>query len=251
MTRKTYKKYSRIIFMSIIVETSLDTLYQNVCSKTFIKNLFSMKDKESIKKYNDGKRMVFDRLYNVKELDDIEELKHIQIPDEMSNILEKHLGHIDVIFSTTHDVIKYNEECLILKYTSILTKPDIIYKIVGSAKLILYVKMTINKNDSSKITIQTIKRFVNVDTIIDDDLILNTDNNNILHNIYEDESLQINESIIKMSETLLGTELVQECIIPYINKLFADALNVIQDTYVSKMVNYLTKKHFKTYKKMT
>jgi len=235
--------------MSIIVETSLDTLYQNVCSKKFIKNLFSMKDKESIKKYHDGKKMVFDRLYNVKELDDIDELKHIKIPEEMTNMLEKHLGHIDIIFSTTHEVIKHDDECIILKYTSILTKPEFIYTIVGSAKLILYVKMLKNKNDASKITIHSIKRFVNVNTIVDDNLILNTENNNILNNIYEDEKLQINESLIKMSETLLGKELVQECIIPYINKLFSDAITVIQNTYMAKLMRYLSHKDIKIYKK--
>ena len=235
--------------MSLIVESSLDTLYQSVCSKTFIKNLFSMKDKESIKKYNDGKKMVFDRHYNVKELDNIEEMKEFKIPDEMTNMIEKHLGHIDVVFSTTHEVIKHDDEGFVIKYTSILTQPDFIYKIVGCAKLILYVSMVINKTDDNKVTINWVKRFVNVDTEVDDNLIVDKYNNNIIHNIYEDEQLKINESLVKMSETFLGKELIQECVIPYINKLFHDALDVIQNTYVKKLMNFLSKKNIKIYKK--
>jgi len=208
-----------------------------------------MKDKESIKKYNDGKKMVFDRLYNVKELDDIEEFKQIKIPDEMTNIIEKHLGHIDVVFSTTHEVIKHDDDGFVIKYTSILTQPEFIYKLVGCAKLILYVSMTKNKVDPDKITIHWIKRFVNVDTEVNDNLVLDRESNNIINNIYEDEKLEINDSLVKMSETFLGKELVNECIIPYINKLFHDALNVIQDTYVSKLMNYLSKKNMKIYKK--
>jgi len=164
-------------------------------------------------------------------------------------MIEKHLGHIDVVFSTTHEVIKHDEEGFVIKYTSILTQPDFIYKIVGCAKLILYVSMTINKQDPNKVTIHWIKRFVNVDTEVDDNLVLDKYNNNIIHNIYEDEQLKINESLVKMSETFLGRELIQECVIPYINKLFHDALNVIQNTYVTKLMNFLSRKNIKIYKK--
>lgn len=235
--------------MSLIIESSLDTLYQVVSSKSFVKAIFSMKDKEGIKKSCDGNKMVFDRLYNVKELENVDELKDIQIPENITTMMEKHLGHINIIFSTTQEIIHSDDNGFLIKYTSILTQPEFIYTIVGSARLILYVRMSVNKNDPEKITIHWIKRFVNVDTEIDDNLVLNMNSNNIIDNVFEDESLKINESVVKMSETFLGKEMVQECVLPYINKLFQDALNVIQDTYVSKLLQYLSKKHFKIYKK--
>ena len=137
--------------MSLIIESSLDTLYQVVSSKSFVKAIFSMKDKEGIKKSCDGNKMVFDRLYNVKELENVDELKDIQIPENITTMMEKHLGHINIIFSTTQEIIHSDDNGFLIKYTSILTQPEFIYTIVGSARLILYVRMSVNKNDPEKI----------------------------------------------------------------------------------------------------
>jgi len=232
--------------MSLLLESNIETLYELVCSKNFVKKIFMLKDKEGIKKYEGGKRIVFDRVYNINEL---ENYKDIQISSDITEMLEKNLGHIDVIFSTTHEIIKKDEDSFIVKYTSILKSPELIYTIVGKAKLILYVQFSKNKNDSEKIKVVWNKRFLNVNSEDNDELILNKGSMDIINNIYEEEKLIINESIIKLSESIVGKEMIHECVIPYINKLFSDALNVIQNIYVDGGVDFFTKKGIKVFKK--
>lgn len=232
--------------MSIIVDATLDTLYENVCSKIFAKKIFSLKDKESIKKYNNGEKMTFDRIYNVQELDSIEDLT---IPNDITQMIESNLGHINVIFSTTQEVIHKASDRFIIKYTSILTKPEFIYSIVGEAKMVLYVQFAKNKNDPDKVTIHWNKKFINVNTEDDDSIIINKSNTDIINNLGEPDKLIINESLVKLSETFLGKELVQECILPYINKLFNDALAVIENVYLHRLIDFMSKKSIKVYKK--
>lgn len=232
--------------MSIIVDATLDALYENVCSKIFAKKIFSLKDKDSIKKYNNGEKMTFDRIYNVQELESIENLS---IPDDITQMIESNLGHINVIFSTVQEVIHRDTDRFIIKYTSILTKPEFIYGIVGEAKMVLYVQFAKNKNDSNKVTIHWNKKFINVNTEDDDTLIINKCNIDVINNLGEPDKLIINEGLVKLSETFLGKELVQECILPYINKLFNDALTVIEDTYIHRLIDFLSKKSIKVYKK--
>lgn len=232
--------------MSLIVDTTLDYLYENVCSRNFIKKIFMMNEDDIIKKYNNGEKMVFDRIYNIHELDNIENLV---IPDDITKMIESNLGHINVIFSTTHNIIYKDADKFIVKYVSILTKPEFVYTIVGEPKLVLYVQFSKNLNDPNKITIHWNKKFLNVGDDYNDNLILNKHQLDVMNNLNEQNKLIINESLVKLSETFLGKELVQECIIPYINKLFNDALEVIEQTYIQRLIDFLSKKHLKVYKK--
>ena len=233
--------------MSLMVHTPLEVLYNMVSSKDFLSKIFLIPDKSHIKKFDNGNRVVFTRTYCYK---DLHNLKHVlDIPSNITSIIETNLHMVNILFETTHEVIKKSDTGFIIKYKSILKEPGYLQQIISDTKIILYAQFTVNKNDESMTVIHFNKKLVNSGCIDDDSLILNAENNDIITNIYQQDTLQINEHILNVSETFLGYNMVHEIIIPTINSVFKTAFDVLQDIYILRFIKYISKKNIEVYKK--
>lgn len=233
--------------MSLMVHVPLSEIYDMVSSKHFISKIFVLHDKHGVKKNDDGSKIVFTRIYNHK---DLHSLNHVlEVPKNITNIIETNLSMINILFETTHEVIKKSDTSFIIKYTSILREPSYIYQILLDTKIILYAQFTVNKHDPNMTVIHFNKKLVNASDVDDDTLILNAESNDIITNIYQQDSLHINEHILHVTETFLGYKLVHEIILPTINTVFKTAFDVLQDIYILRFIKYVSKKGIEVYKK--
>ena len=230
-----------------MVHMPLSNIYDIVCSKHFIQKIYIIQDKSNIKKYDDENKIVFKRIYNYKDLNNLNHV--LEVPQNITSIIETNLSSLDIVFETVHEVIKKSDTNFIIKYTSILREPSYVHQILGDTKIILYAQFTMNKNDPNMTVIHFNKKLVNASEVDDDDLILNAGHNDIITNIYQQDTLHINEHILNMSETFLGYKLVHEIIIPTINTVFKTSFDVLQDIYVLRFIKYMSKKNIEIYKK--
>lgn len=232
--------------MSLMLHLPLDNVYNIVCSRAFVAKIFLLPDKSSVKKHEGGKRINFHRIYNYKDLYNIE---NITVPDNFTSLIETNLQNIDLIMESEHKIIKKTDTSFVIKYTSILTKPDYLYSILGDTKIILYVQFTQNTKDKEMTVVHFNKKLVNANEPDDDDAIINAENHDVITNIYQQDTLQINSSILSLSETLLGYNFVHDFIIPFINNIFNTSFGILKDVYVVRFIKYMSKKNIEIYKK--
>ena len=232
--------------MSLIVNMKLDQAYEMVCSRKFIHKLFLTDDKASIKKYDNGKRITFLRQYDHK---DIKNIDGVEIPENFTEFIEKNMKHLHIIMHTEHQIIKHTDKCFIVKYTSILQKPEYIHSILGDTKIILYTQYTTNINDPNMTVIHFNKKLINAGDEDDDTCIIDADHDDVITHIYQQDTLKIDKSLISISETLLGHNLVHDFVIPFINNVFNTSFDFIQDVYTSRLIKFVTKKGIDIYKK--
>jgi len=169
-----------------MVHAKLKDVYNIVCSRHFIYKIFLLQDKYSIHKEN-NENILFKRTYNHNDLNMVSDM--IEIPDNLLSIIQTNLQNIDIIFDSKHEVIKNCDTSFVVKYTSILKDPSYIYQILGETKIILYVQFTVNKNDPNMTVIHFNKKLVNSYEPDDDSVIINASNNDIITNIYQQNTL--------------------------------------------------------------
>lgn len=232
--------------MSLMVHTDLENLYDIVCSRNFVHKIFLVQDKTSIKKHDNGRHINFHRIYNYNDLYNIE---NITVPDNFTSMIESNLKSVDIEMETNHQVIKKTDTSFIVKYTSILKKPEYVYGILGNTKIILYVQFSQNKKDKSMTVVHFNKKLVNANEQDDDEVIIDADNSDVISNIYQQDTLQINSSIVSISETLLGYNLVHDFVIPFINNIFNTSFGILKDVYILRFIKYMSKKNIEIYKK--
>jgi hypothetical protein len=232
--------------MSVIVNLPLNAVYELVCSKKYISKIFLLEDKNVIKKYDNGKRITFSRPYDHC---DLHRLDAVQVSDNFTSLVETNLANVKIELDTLHEVIKQTENCFIIKYTSILKKPDYVHHILGNTKIILYAQFTMNTKDPNMTVIHFNKKLVNANGVDDDTCIIDTDHNDIISNVYQQDTLHINEGLVSVTETLLGYNFVHDFIIPFINSIFNTAFSILQDIYVLRFIKYASKKGIDVYKK--
>jgi len=228
--------------MSLIIKGNLDDIYGYACSRQFISKLFSIKDKSCIKKSQSGKIMEFYRVYDSHDLKSIEDMK---IPEMIGSQLESY----NITMETTHEIIQREPMSFIVKYTSILKKPEYLYSMIGDAKIVLYVQFTINPLDNDLVVVHFNEKMVNANEIDNDDLILNASTNDVISNIYQRDKLVFNEGIIHLSETIFGKQILNEVILPFVNTVYNTVFNVIKDIFMKRLVKFITKKGLEIYKK--
>ena len=232
--------------MSLIVHAKLNDIYDHISSKKFISKIFLLENKANIHKHNNGTIIKFNRVYNYKDLHNIET---VTVPDNISSLIETNMQNIQIIMETTHEIIKHTPNCFIVKYTSILRQPEYVYNFLGETKIILYVQFNVNTKDPNLTVVHFNKKLVHPSEIDDDTIIIDASSNDIITNIYQQDKLHISESIISISETLLGHNLVHDFIIPFINNIFNTVFGILQDVYVLRFIKYMTKKKIEIYKK--
>jgi hypothetical protein len=93
------------------------------------------------------------------------------------------------------------------------------------------------------------KKLVNANEQDDDEVIIDADNSDVISNIYQQDTLQINSSIVSISETLLGYNLVHDFVIPFINNIFNTSFGILKDVYILRFIKYMSKKNIEIYKK--
>lgn len=232
--------------MSLIVNMKLDQLYDIICSRKFIHKIYLTEDKTSIKKWDNGKRITFTRQYDHKDLKNIEA---VEVPEDFSKFVENNMKHIHIIMSTEHKIIKHTEKCFIVKYTSILTKPEYVHSILGNTKIILYIQFTTNINDPNMTVVHFNKKLLNSADEDDDSCIIDADHDDVITHIYNQDTLKIDKGLISISETLLGHNLVHDFVIPFINNIFNTSFSFIQEVYTSRFIKIMSKKGIDIYKK--
>lgn len=232
--------------MSLIVKTNIEKLYEFVCSKKCITKLFMIRDTDTIKKYDDGKKIVFQRVYNHT---DLHLIKTIEIPKNVIELIENNLSKVEILLETTHEIIKQTDDCFIVKYSSVILKPEYLQTIVGKTKIILYVQFKVNTNNPNYTVIHYNKKLLNSNDVDDDSLIIDSSQNDIITNIYQQEKLHINENILALSEAILGHKFMHEFVLPMIDSLFVTAFSILQDVYSLRLIKYMSKKNIDVYKK--
>lgn len=228
--------------MSLIINRKIDELYKIVCSKKFLTKTFLLPD-DTVFNKND-KQISFERIYTHVDLKQLS-----AVPDNILSFVETHAKNIQITASTNHNIIKHTDKCFIVKYITILKKPDYIHSILKDTKIILYVQFKVNINDPSMTVVHFNKKLVNYNEVDDDNLVINAEENDVITNIYQQDTLVISPSLIIVAETFLGNSLVHDFIIPFINDIYNMAFSVMQDIYTNRMVKYLTKKGIDIYKK--
>jgi hypothetical protein len=232
--------------MSLIIHQRLEDVYDLVCSKKFLKKIYLLDDNANFKKSDDGKKITFERMYSYK---DLNKLEAVEVPDNFVSIIETNLQNIQICMHTEHEIIKHTDKCFIVKYTSVLNKPEYVEKILRNTRIVLYVQFNTNINDSNMTVIHFNKKLVNTDEEDDDTCIMNADHTDIITNIYQQETLNINPNIISFSETFLGNSLVHEFILPFIKSIFNTSFGILQDVYTLRFIKYVSKKGIDIYKK--
>jgi hypothetical protein len=232
--------------MSVIVKLPLNDVYKMISSRSCICKLFLLENKNSIKKSEDGRVITFSRPYDHS---DLHKLETVQVPSDVSSIIENNLQSIKVELDTVQEVIKRTDNSFIIKYTSILSKPDYVHHILGNTKIILYAQFTENTKDKNMTVIHFNKKMVNSGDVDDDSNIINAEHNDVITNIYQQDGLKINEGLLSIAETLLGHNFVHDFVIPFINSIFNTAFSILQDIYVYRLVKYMSKKGIEVYKK--
>jgi len=89
--------------MSLIVHSKLDELYQHICSKKFISKIFLLENKNNIQKMDNGKKILFNRIYNYKDLHNIET---ISVPDNVTSLIETNMQNIQIIMEKRKEYLK-------------------------------------------------------------------------------------------------------------------------------------------------
>ncbi len=234
--------------MSLMIHANISNIYDIVCSKSFITKIYLLEDKSAIKKLDENKYL-FRRKYNhtdIKKLEDV-----VEIPEHINNLIQTNLSNFDVWMETTQQIIQKSDTSFIVKYSTILKEPDYIYKIIGDTKIILYVQFNINKNDENMTVVHFVKKLLNTYENDDDSmLLLDASQNDIITHVEQyNNTLKIDENIIRLSETFLGHNLVHNIIIPTINNIYDLSFSVLQDIYTKRLIKYMLRKKIDIYKK--
>ena len=234
--------------MSIIINSDIETLYETFTSRNFISKIFSIDNKENIKKKQNGKHMVFQRVYTSK---DIQEENEIKLPENFANVLgNKAMENINITFETTHNVIHRDDKSFVVKYMSILKKPEYIYSITGDCEIMIYACLSKNPKDDNLIVVNIFKKFVNLHEECDDTPYISFLSNDVFSNVFEqNKGVFIPENIVKLSEAIFGTTMFNEIVLPFVNNLFDVSLETIHDVYVSRLIKYFSRKNIEIYKK--
>lgn len=228
--------------MTLLVHIDINKIQQIVCSKNFIYKIYLLEDKNEIQKIENGYR--FTRKYNHNDINKIE-----NIPSNISQLIHSNLNNIEIKMETIHQTIKSTEDCLIIKYSSILIEPDYINKILGNTKIILYVHFLKHKTDVDKCIVHFHKKIVNANEEDDDNMILDYHNNDVISNIFQENMLKIDANILGLSEMFLGHDTLYGFVLPTINNIFNTAFEAIQDIYIKRFIKYLSKKNIEVYRK--
>lgn len=228
--------------MTLLVHIDIKKIQDIVCSKNFLYKIYLLEDKNNIQKIENGYK--FTRKYNHNDINKIE-----NIPNNISQLIHSNLSNIEIRMETLHETLKSTDNCLIVKYSSILIEPDYINKILGNTKIILYVHFSKHKTDDDKCIVHFHKKIVNANEEDDDNMILDYNNNNVISNIFQENLLKIDSNILSLSEMFLGHDTLHNFILPTINNIFNTAFDAIQDIYIKRFIKYLSKKNIEVYRK--
>jgi len=227
---------------SLIVKENIDNIYNTICSRNFVKYIFDI-DKSVIVKETD-ENIKFERVFTSK---DLVELENLRLP----SFIGDRFDGFCCTFETFHKILRYDSSSIVVKYTSVLRKPDYLYNLLGETKIILYVTFNVNKKDTSYTTVNINRKLLNSYSNIEDDdtLILDNTSNDILTNIYQQDKIVLQDNIVSLSESLFGKDIFHNVIMVFINTLYNAIFDIIQDTYVHKFIKFFSKKQIEVYKK--
>lgn len=238
--------------MSLIIDIELDNFKTFLTSKKFLSKMFGA-DKNMINKNKDNDTIVFKQEFNYDVV--TEHCKKLYgdkntIYNDMPELLVNYIKTIKIFTETVCKFIKETDDMIIVKYTTVLKEPEYFLTVVGeNTKIILYAQFSKNKNNPSHTNVHLNKKFLNSNDIDNDDVIIDSNNNDIITNIYQQEELNINGNILMLSESFLGKEFVNNVALPIINNIFNSLFDYIQETYIGELGKFLTKKKITIYSK--
>lgn len=230
--------------MSLLIHASIDDIHKMVCTKGFLTKMYLLKDKNEVKRIKDTESMKFKRRYTH---DDIENIQ--QLPPNISSIIHTNLSSIEILMETIHEVLVRTADTLVIKYTSVLAEPEYVRNILGNTKIILYVRFSKNRNDENLSIVSFIKKIVNANDIDDDSAVIDSNNNDIVSNVFQDNVLKIDSNIVGFVEMFTGHDVMHTFILPTVNNIFNTTFDAIQEIYTKRFVKYVTKKKIEIYKK--
>jgi len=231
--------------MALIIEYELDKLYAMICKKSFIEKIFILPDKNTIE-YHDDDKITWNRLYDNK---DINNIKTIKVPDDIKNVADKYLNNMSLLIESTQTTIKKTNDNFIIKYSSTVKEPENLAQFVQNVKILLYTVCSKKKGDDNMIVIQIHKKIQYPHENDIDNLLIDVNANDVLTNIFQEDTLQFNENLINLSSMILGPTIVNEICVPFLKNTYTNACKIIQDDYIYRMTKYMKKKEITVYKK--
>lgn len=232
--------------MSLIIKADLNDVYNIICSRNFISKVFAIPDKSNIVRINGKEKIQFNRLYTK---DDLNEIESFQIPENVKAYVGGQIEGFGVMMETYHEVIKKTKTCFIIKYSSILKKPDYVYQVIGNTKIVTYVEISVNQKDNQYLVVHSNKKVVSPSETDDDTLMLNASKNDVVNDMDNQYKLVISEHIIRFSETIFGESMFNDVIMPFVHTMYNTVFDLIEDVYFKRFIKYFSKKHIEILKK--
>ena len=228
---------------SIIVKSDTQNMYKIYTDIKFIKKIFDITDNNNINNIDDNGSYNIVKTYNVN---DIENMFNIS-PFIKENYLSK-IKDLTFYLNIIQNIIHFSEKLLIIKYICTIDKPAFVKNVLSDQSTIYYVKISQNNNNKSLLNIQYHRKFIKTgdEELYNDYDIINEENIDILSKNKDHDTIKFNPGLLIAANALIGEEVVNNFIIPFIYTIFDDFINKILN---KKIKSYFKKKKIEVYVK--
>lgn len=226
---------------SIIVKSDIQNMYNIYTDIKFIKKIFDITDNKNINNIDDNGSYNIIKTYNVN---DIENMFNIT-PYIKENYLSK-IKDLTFYLNIIQNIIHFSEKLLIIKYICTIDKPLFVKNVLSDQSTIYYVKITQNNNNKSLLNIQYHRKFIKTgdEELYNDHDIIHEENIDILTKNKDHDTIKLNPGLLIAANALIGEEVVNQYIIPFIYTIFDDFVNKILN---KKIKSYFKKKKIEVY----
>lgn len=228
---------------SIIVKSDIQNMYNIYSDIKFIKKIFDITDNKNINNIDDNGSYNIVKTYNVN---DIENMFNIS-PFIKENYLSK-IKDLTFYLNIIQNIIHFSEKLLIIKYICTIHKPAFVKNVLSDQSTIYYVKISQNNNNKSLLNIQYHRKFIKTgdEELYNDYDIIHEENIDILSKNKDHDTIKLNPGLLIAANALIGEQVVNEFIIPFVYTIFDDFVNKILN---KKIKSYFKKKKIDVYVK--
>lgn len=226
---------------SIIVKSDIQNMYNIYTDIKFIKKIFDITDNKNINNIDNNGSYNILKTYNVN---DIENMFNIS-PFIKENYLSK-IKDLTFYLNIIQNIIHFSEKLLIIKYICTIDKPAFVKNVLSDQSTIYYVKITQNNNNKSLLNIQYHRKFIKTgdEELYNDYDVIHEENIDILTKNKDHDTIKLNPGLLIAANALIGEEVVNQCIIPFVYTIFDDFVNKILN---KKIKSYFKKKKIEVY----
>jgi hypothetical protein len=214
----------------MLVKTDLNSIKKFFNSTKFISKIFDFQEKDTISKIDDD-----DNKYLIVKKFNIDDLKKfISFNEYITKTIIPKIKDIIIELNVKKTLIYESDKQLIYKFVCCIDKPTYINKLLAEQCTVYYIKAYPNEDNNNYIALNYTRKFItSYDPEInnDEDVV----NNNYI--AYDDkyDKIQFNSGLLITASALLGEEVINDIIIPFIYSIFDEFINKVLNNRI-KMV---------------